>query len=262
LTLNWQGDRFVITMTEKNNALPILELDNLKVKVGGQEILHGIDCEVKQGETYVLFGPNGSGKTSLVMAIMGAPAWKVTSGKIWFKGKDITKVPMSERARRGIGMLFQRPPTVRGVTTRKMVEIASNRRANPEALASRLQVTSLLDRDINHGFSGGEIKRTEILQLLAQQPAFIMFDEPESGVDLENIVLIGQAMNELLGNETDPQQKRSGLIITHTGHILKYVPADRGYVLLDGKIICSGSPMKVLKQIEENGYERCRKCEK
>jgi len=238
----------------------MLKVDNLKVKVGGQEILHGINCEVKQGETCVLFGPNGSGKTSLVMAIMGAPEWKITGGKIWFKGKDITKVSMSERARRGIGILFQRPPTVRGVTTRKMVEVASDRRADPEALASRLQVTTLLDRDINHGFSGGEIKRTEILQLLAQQPDFVMFDEPESGVDLENIVLIGQAMNGLLdGDKVILERKRSGLIITHTGHILKYVPADKGYMLLNGRIICSGSPMKILKQIEENGYEKCRR---
>jgi len=250
-------------MTEKKDVLPILKIDNLKVKVGGQEILHGIDCEVKQGETCVLFGPNASGKTSLVMAIMGAPAWKVTSGKIWFKGKDVTKVPMYERVRRGIGILFQRPPTVRGVTTRKMVEIAGRRRVDPQMLAERLHVASLLDRDINHGFSGGEIKRTEILQLLAQQPDFAMFDEPESGVDLENVVLIGQAINELLDvDKIVPERKRSGLIITHTGYILKYVPADRGYVLLDGKIICSDSPMKVLKQIEENGYEKCRKCEK
>jgi len=148
----------------------MLRIEDLKVEVGKNEILHGVNLEIPAGETHALFGPNGSGKTSLVLTIMGLPEYEVTKGRIIFKGEDITKLPTNERAKLGIGMSFQRPPTIRGVNTRQMVEICSAGKADVEKLASYMDLKRLLDRDVNLSFSGGEIKRTELLQLLAQDP--------------------------------------------------------------------------------------------
>jgi Fe-S cluster assembly ATP-binding protein len=172
----------------------LLEIKDLRVNVEGREILHGVNLAVKPGETQVIFGPNGGGKTTLLMTIMGFPRYKVTGGKIYFKGQDITNMPVDERARLGIGMSFQRPPVVRGVKTHDMVVAClkdgrsdQEKEAEVKDLAERAHLSSFLDRDINYGFSGGEIKRSEMLQLLAQNPDLVLLDEPESGVDLENI---------------------------------------------------------------------------
>ncbi|RLC95330.1 MAG: ABC transporter ATP-binding protein [Chloroflexi bacterium] len=251
----------------------MLLIEDLQVNIGGRAILKHIDLEIKPGETHVLFGPNGSGKTSLIMAIMGYPQYEVVAGRIVFKGVDITHSPINERAKMGIGMSYQRPPTVHGVKTRQMVHICAGGRpdVDPEELASRLNFASFLDRDINAGFSGGEIKRSELLQLLAQRPDLVLFDEPESGVDLENIALVGEAIAVLLEKEREPgnaramsqvkrERSKMGLIITHTGFILDYVPADKGYVLYDGVLSCSGNPAEILNWISECGYEECAKC--
>jgi Fe-S cluster assembly ATP-binding protein len=160
-------------------------------------------------------------------------------------------------------MSFQRPPVVRGVKTRDMLAACLGSRGDGEAigrLAERLNMVQLLDREINYGFSGGEIKRSELLQLLAQSPDLVLLDEPESGVDLVNISLIGQMINELLQKDLKRQRTRSGLIITHTGHILDYVHASKGYVLLNGTIACEQNAFEVLDSIKENGYEGCVKC--
>jgi Fe-S cluster assembly ATP-binding protein len=127
-------------------------------------------------------------------------------------------------------------------------------------LAERLNMGDLMDRDINYGFSGGEIKRSELLQLLVQGPDLVLLDEPESGVDLVNIALIGQMTNELLQKELKRNRTRSGLIITHTGHILDYVNANRGYVLLNGSVVCQRDAHECLDTIKKNGYEGCVKC--
>jgi Fe-S cluster assembly ATP-binding protein len=127
-------------------------------------------------------------------------------------------------------------------------------------LAERLNMVELMDREINHGFSGGEIKRSELLQLLAQGPDMVLLDEPESGVDLVNISLIGEMINELLQKDLKRRRTRSCLIITHTGHILDYVHASKGYVLLAGTIPCERDALEVLDSIKENGYEGCVKC--
>lgn len=241
----------------------MLEIKNLKVTVENEEILHGVNLTIDTGETHVLFGPNGSGKTTLLMTIMGFPKFKVTGGSIFFKGEDITHLPVDERARRGIGISFQRPPVVRGVKTRDMV-LASMKEANPElvtTLANKTDLADFLDREINYGFSGGEIKRSELMQLLAQKPELALLDEPESGVDLENIALIGKLINELL-EKSNPMNARNamGLIITHTGHILDYVNARNGYIMIDGTIGCMGDPHEILTEIKKNGYEECAKC--
>jgi len=242
----------------------LLEIKQLAVSIGSKEILHGLDLTIKTGETHVIFGPNGGGKTTLLMTLMGFPQYRITRGSIIFKGKDITDVPLDERARLGIGISFQRPPVVRGVKTRDMVNACLKREAGEDEiikLASRANLTGFLDRDINHGFSGGEIKRSELLQLMAQSPDLALLDEPESGVDLENIALIGQLINDLL-DKTHPINKRtrSGLIISHTGHILDYVNARTGYVLVDGAIICEGDPHEILESIKSKGYTACVTC--
>ena len=243
----------------------MLEIRDLSVEVDGREILHDINLSIGVGETHALFGPNGGGKTTLLMAIMGFPRYHVTGGKILFKGHDITKASLDERARLGIGMSFQRPPVIRGVKTRDMVTAAleTRGRQNGDAiaeLAHRLNMTDLMDRDINYGFSGGEIKRSELLQLLAQQPELALLDEPESGVDLVNMSLIGEMINELLQKDLKRLRTRSCLIITHTGHILDYVRASRGYVLLNGSIRCQREALDVLDSIKANGYEGCVAC--
>ncbi len=241
-----------------------LNIEQLTVEVEGREILHNINLEMKPGETHVLFGPNGSGKTTLLMAIMGFPRYRITKGKIIFKGQDITMLPLDERARLGIGMSFQRPPVVRGVKTRDMVAACLRGREQGESisqLAEKADLADFLDREINYGFSGGEIKRSELMQLLAQRPALTLIDEPESGVDLVNIVLIGELINGLLEKDCPILERRCmGLIITHTGHILDYVNARTGYVMCDGVIGCEGDPHEILTTIREKGYQECIKC--
>ena len=242
----------------------LLEIKGLTAKVDSREILHDVNLGIQSGETQVMFGPNGGGKTSLLMTIMGFPRYRVTKGKILFKGKDITNLTLDERSRLGIGMSFQRPPVVRGVRTRDMVTACLRKPDDVEIveqLAKKANLTEFLDRDINYGFSGGEIKRSEILQLLAQAPELSLLDEPESGVDLENIALIGQLINDLLG-KIHPMRKRTlgGLIISHTGHILNYVNARTGYVMCNGRIICEGDPRDILNTIKEKGYRECVSC--
>jgi Fe-S cluster assembly ATP-binding protein len=252
----------------------MLTIENLHVKIAGKEVLNGINLHIGDGETYILFGPNGSGKTSLLMTLMGFAGYEVSKGKITFKGQDITHAPMYERARLGIGMSFQRPPTIHGVKTRDLVRMCAGERedvVDVEGLAESMNFKQHLDRDINAGFSGGEIKRSELMQLMAQEPDLVLFDEPESGVDLENMVLIGKRVRQLLEGDREPQpdktmkeikeqSRRSGLIITHTGYILDYITADRGQVLYDGHLCCEEQPRRILEHIREFGYQECVRC--
>jgi len=242
----------------------MLEINQLTVAIEGREILRDVSLSIGTGETHVLFGPNGSGKTTLLMTIMGFPKYQVVRGNIIFKGEDITRLAPDERARLGIGMSFQRPPVVRGVRTRDMITAclkAEAKEENISRLAEKANLADFLEREINYGFSGGEIKRSELMQLMAQRPALTLLDEPESGVDLENIALIGELINELL-EKACPMRLRncSGLIITHTGHILDYVHARTGYIMIDGQIGCRGDPHEILATIKEKGYEECVKC--
>lgn len=250
----------------------MLLIEDLQVELADKILLKHIDLEIKPGETHVLFGPNGSGKTSLLMTIMGYPQYRITGGRIVFKGTDITRSPIDERARLGIGISYQRPPTINGLKTRQMVQICGGgRNVDADRMAARLDFAGFLDRDVNAGFSGGEIKRSELLQLLAQDPDLMLFDEPESGVDLENIALVGNTIARLLqkdGEETETKSRRQvkrertkmGLIITHTGHILDYVPVDKGQVLYNGVLSCSANPREILECIAEIGYEECVRC--
>jgi Fe-S cluster assembly ATP-binding protein len=256
---------------EIEGEIDMLIIEDLRVELGDKEILKHIDLEIPQGENHILFGPNGSGKTSLLMTIMGYPQYKVTEGRITFKGEEITHMPVDQRAKLGIGMSYQRPPTINGLKTRQMVDICSGNGTDAEDLAARVNFIDFLDRDINAGFSGGEIKRSELLQLLAQDPDLMLFDEPESGVDLENIPLVGETISELLQRnfaanpeksqkELQESRTKMGLIITHTGFILDYVTADKGQVLYNGVLSCKSNPHAILKCIAELGYEECVRC--
>jgi Fe-S cluster assembly ATP-binding protein len=251
----------------------MLLIEDLQVELGGKIILDHIDLEIEPGETHVLFGPNGSGKTSLLMTIMGYPQYRILKGRMVFKGEDITHWPINERASLGIGMSYQRPPTIHGLKTRQMVHICAGGKADVRGLAQRVNFLDFLERDVNAGFSGGEIKRSELLQLLAQNPDLMLFDEPESGVDLENISLVGKTIAALLQKNCEPpaddqktklqkkmERTKMGLIITHTGHILDYVIADKGQVLFNGRLSCVTNPREILRCIGETGYEECVKC--
>lgn len=250
----------------------MLTIEDLHVNIGDKPVLEGINLQINEGETFILFGPNGSGKTSLLMTLMGFSGYNVTKGKITFKGEDITEAPMYERARLGVGMSFQRPPTIHGLRTRHLVQrCCRNGEVNADMLADIVNMKEFLDRDINSGFSGGEIKRSELLQLMAQQPDLVLFDEPESGVDMENMQLVGKVARDVLdGNfnvtpelslkERKERTKTAGLIITHTGYILDYVNADRGQVLYKGHLCCEGRPRDILDHIREHGYQECVRC--
>ncbi len=250
----------------------MLHIEDLRVEISGKEILSNVNLHIPEGETHILFGPNGSGKTTLMHTIMGFSGYKVTRGRIVFKGEDITDLPINERARMGLGVSFQRPPTINGLSTRKMVEIcATGGPVNVDQLAEQVHCTPFLTRDVNANLSGGEIKRSELLQLNAQRPDLVLLDEPESGVDLENIALLGESINNLLNRGirrsaksrhigVGHTRKKSALVITHTGHILDYITADRGQVLNNGALQCSQNAREILKWIREYGYNECYKC--
>jgi len=206
-----------------------------------------------------LLGPNGSGKTSLLMAIMGFSDYKITHGNIIFRGENINSLPIDERARLGLGVMFQRPPTIRGIKTRQMLNLIKNDgRFDTDKEAGELNLKTFLDRDINSGFSGGEIKRSELLQLVAGSPKLSLFDEPESGVDLENIILVGKIMNRILDKDKD----NAALIITHTGYIFDYVKANSGCIIVGGRLHCIGDPKRILETVKKYGYEGCITCER
>lgn len=238
----------------------MLEVKDLWVEVEGRKILKGVNLKIEQGETHILFGKNGSGKTTLLLTLMGFTRYKVINGTITFKGQDITNLPTYERAKLGLGLSFQRPPTLNGVRLRDMLAICGNGSGKGEILATQYDFANFLDREVNRGFSGGEIKKSELLQLLAQDPDLVLLDEPESGVDIENLSIIGQMICELLQKKLQRHRQKSGLVISHTGFILNYLEADKGHILLEGTIHCQGNPREMFKEIQRAGYEECAKC--
>lgn len=243
----------------------MLQIEELYVEVAGRPLLKDVSLAVEKGETTILFGPNGAGKSALLSTIMGFSNYKITSGKIYFKGKDITDAPINERAKMGIGIMSQRPPNIVGVKLRDLLEIETHKKLlNLEELSRSIDMERFLDRDINVGFSGGEIKRSELLQLSVQRPDFYLLDEPESGVDPVNMAQVGNMIRKLICNKKacashDPERK-SALVITHTGEILDYLDADKAYILCNGTVMCSGNPNRLLNEIKTQGYEECIRC--
>ena len=259
----------------------ILRIENLTVKVGDKIILKDFSLNIDKGEVHVLLGPNGAGKTTLIKSILGYKNYKVVSGKIYFKGEDITDLTIDERVKKGIGVLFQHPPEINGVKLRKLLntcEQKHNKSTSTEEgngvctdgfdekidkLATRLNFNEeYLNRDVNVGFSGGEVKRSEILQMMILEPEFLCFDEPDSGVDVENVELIAEIMRELLDrNKIPSKQEKAGLIITHLGYILKFLGhITRAHIIIDGQIHCSGDPSVIMNSVMKNGFEGCKSC--
>ena len=241
----------------------LLEIKDLEVEVEGKQILKGVNLEINEGERHVLLGPNGAGKSTLFMTILGFPKYEVTNGKIIYKGQDITNMETHERIKLGLGVTFQNPPAIHGVKLKDLLKIEDkdHEYKNDDELTNevvelgkRFKLNeTFLERDVNLGFSGGEVKRSELLQLLAQKPDFIMFDEPDSGVDIENVELISKEIGTLLGQD-DPNTKKSGLLITHLGYILKYVNATHAHILIDGKITRTGNPTDIMNDVRKSGF--------
>lgn len=233
----------------------LLEIRKLSVEASGKQILKDINLEIKKGEIGVLFGPNGSGKSTLIKSILGFSGYKITSGNIVFNGRKIDSLPIGERVRLGIGIMYQHPPKIRGVKLEQIAGFLTKDKKKIEELADKLSLTGHLNRDINFDFSGGEMKRSELFQVMLQDPQLILLDEPESGVDLENISIMGDVLNNYL-----KQENKSALIITHTGYILDYIKAKKGCVMIGGKLWCVGSPKEMLESIRKEGYEKCKEC--
>ncbi|MDD4940537.1 MAG: ATP-binding cassette domain-containing protein [Candidatus Omnitrophica bacterium] len=233
----------------------MLSVHNVSVRVGDKMILKGINFSIAQDIPAVLFGPNGSGKSTLLKAIMGFEGYAVTEGDIIFKGARINDLPTEARVKMGLGIMYQHPPQIRGVKLSQIAEFLCRDRERIAGLSAELSLDSHLGRDINMGFSGGEMKRSELFQILLQDPDLVLLDEPESGVDLENISIMGTVLNEFL-----KKPGKSALMITHTGYILDYVRSENGCVMIDGSLWCVGNPKEMFESIRKFGYDKCKEC--
>lgn len=233
----------------------MLEIINLSVQLGKKMILRDINLMIRKDVPAVLFGPNGSGKSTLLKAIMGFSGYHVKKGDIVFNGKKINELSIEKRVGLGLGIMFQNPPKITGVKLVQIARFLSRDEQKIQELAERLSLKNHLDRDINAGFSGGEMKRSELFQIIMQDPQMLLLDEPESGVDLENISIMGKALNDYL-----KKPGKSALMITHTGYILDYVKADNGCVMIEGELWCVGKPKEMFESIRKNGYGKCKEC--
>ena len=237
-----------------------LEIQNLHVRIEEREILHGVNLSVKKGETHALMGPNGSGKSTLANTLMGNPNYEVTEGKILLDGEDLTEASPDERARAGLFMAFQYPATIPGVSVANFLRMAVNaRREEPikvkefgQMLGKNMELLKIdrafTSRYLNEGFSGGEKKRAEILQLAMLAPDFAVLDETDSGLDIDALRIVSDGVNALRDDA------RGFLIITHYTRILSYVRPDFVHIMLDGRIVREGGP-ELADQLEDKGYE-------
>jgi Fe-S cluster assembly ATP-binding protein len=241
--------------------MDMLEVKDLSVKVEDKLIIKNVSFSLKEATSHILFGPNGSGKTTLISALMGLPGYEPVSGKILFRGVDITDKGADERAQLGITISFQNPPEITGVKLGDLLKLCLGKTTNDEFNAEELRqieafkLNDFLNRDINMGFSGGERKRSEILQLIFMKPKLLLLDEPDSGVDVESLRLIASEIERYMENSGS-----SSLIITHKGDILEYIKATYGCILLDGQFHCFTHPMSIYKDIKKMGYEECVSC--
>src|SRR3989338_4222099 len=244
----------------KNKLL--IQIKDLEVTIDGKEILKGVNLEVNEGEVAVLMGPNGSGKSTLSFALMGHPKYIITKGSIIYKGENITKISPTERSKKGMFLSFQYPSEIAGVTIANFLRTALNARRkeklNPLEFRKMLKEKrkelhfdeQFANRYLNEGFSGGEKKKAEMLQLAVLQPTLAILDETDSGTDVDALKIIGNTIKAI-----QKETKMTVLIITHYNRILQYLDVDKVYVMEQGKITRSGD-VKLAHEIEKTGYKK------
>ena len=237
----------------------LLEIKNLHVSVDDKEILKGLNLTLELGKINALMGPNGSGKSTLANALMGNPKYKITAGQILFRGDDITNLSADERARKGLFLSFQYPSEINGVSISNFLRTAYNSAHEPKLsvlefrkmLSQKMQLLSMdakfLERSLNEGFSGGEKKRSEILQLLTLNPTLAILDETDSGLDIDALRAVSEGVNAFMGAQ------KCILIITHYKRILEYVKPDKLFIIIDGKVALSGDG-SLVDELEKKGY--------
>jgi Fe-S cluster assembly ATP-binding protein len=251
-------------MTDSNQDRPAtLEIRGLRASVEGKEILKGIDLVVHQGETHAIMGPNGSGKSTLANVVMGRPGYVLTGGKVIFKGEDITGLTADERAKRGLFLAMQYPVEVPGVSVVNFLRTAYTavKGEQTSALAFRKHMKEKMEilgvedamvaRYVNQGFSGGEKKRNEILQLAVLEPQIAILDETDSGLDIDSLKTVATGVAQLVGPDLGV------LLITHYQRILNYIAPDFVHVMIDGRIVKEGGK-ELAQELEAKGYEGIR----
>ncbi len=238
----------------------VLQIEDLHVSIEGKEIVKGLNLTLREGEKVAVMGPNGSGKSTLTNAVMGHPSYTVTRGSVKLLGEEILQLPADERARRGLFLAFQYPAAIPGVSVANFLRSAVNARRGEEVPVREfrqqlMEQFELLEiprdfagRYVNDGFSGGEKKRLEILQMAMLQPRVAMLDETDSGLDIDALKLVSDGINRVCGEETGV------LLVTHYQRILDYVKPHTVHVYMDGRIVRSGGP-EFGKELEEKGYE-------
>jgi Fe-S cluster assembly ATP-binding protein len=241
----------------------MLKIENLHVEIDGQEIVKGLDLEVGEGEIHAIMGPNGSGKSTLANVLMGHPRYEVTGGAITFRGEDVFELEPDERAKLGMFLAFQYPSEVPGVSVANFLRTAVNSVREEELspmdmyrlIQEKMKIMQMdpkfAERYLNEGFSGGEKKRNEILQMLMLEPRLAIMDETDSGLDIDALQVVAKGVNELRGPEF------SAVIITHYQRILRYIEPDHVHVMLDGRLVTSGGKDLAL-ELEDKGYEWVR----
>jgi len=246
-----------------SETAPLLQIENLHASAGDITILKGVDLTVDRGEIHALMGPNGSGKSTLASVLMGHPSYRVTEGRILYKGDDVTTAAPSDRGSRGMFLAFQHPEAIPGVSVIQFLRQALSNRTGVDltVLELRLKVmdvmkelgieSSFADRYLNEGFSGGERKRNEVLQMAVLQPELAIMDETDSGLDIDALRTVADGVNKLTGPE------RGFLVITHYQRLLDYVTPDRVHIFMDGQVLESGGP-ELAGRLEEEGYDSFR----
>ena len=237
----------------------MLEIKNLHAEAGDKKILRGVNLNVGRGEIHVILGPNGSGKSTLMNVILGHPKYQITGGEIFFDGEDLTALKTFERARRGIFLSFQNPEEIPGITVENMLRTARQSITGEKikilqfhkellALMKDLQISSeYANRYMNVGFSGGEKKRNEILQLLTLRPKLALLDETDSGLDVDAVEIVSAGVAKF------HDENNSCIIITHNAQILKHLPVNRAHIFLNGRIVKSGGA-ELVSEVSERGY--------
>ncbi len=241
----------------------MLKIENLQVEIDGSEIVKGLDLEVGKGEIHAIMGPNGSGKSTLANVLMGHPRYDVTGGSITFEGEDALELEADERAKLGMFLAFQYPSEVPGVSVANFLRTAVNSVREEELspmdmyrlIQEKMKIMQMdpkfAERYLNEGFSGGEKKRNEILQMLMLDPKLAIMDETDSGLDIDALQVVSKGVNELQGPEF------SAVIITHYQRILRYIEPDRVHVMLEGRLVTSGGK-ELADTLEEKGYDWVR----